>query len=58
LALIPLPLDLQLWSHDFAPSHITRSEPLANALRNDRDKVVAMITKTVKDGSFIFAHPG
>jgi len=56
LGLIPFLIDLQLWSDEFGPSYISRSAPLAAALRKDREKVIAQITEYVRQGSFVFAH--
>ena len=56
LGLIPFLLDLQLWSDEFGPSYISRSAPLAAALKNSREKTITEITEAVKNGNFIFAH--
>jgi DNA-binding HxlR family transcriptional regulator len=57
LGLIPFLLDLQLWSDAFGPSYISRSAPLAAALKANRDQVITQITDDVRRGGFIFAHP-
>jgi len=57
LGLIPLLLELNMWSDAFAPSPIGgRSALLAAALKENRDAVIAQITEDVKRGGFIFAH--
>jgi DNA-binding HxlR family transcriptional regulator len=57
LALIPLLLDLQSWSNIFAPIDISRSAGLETALKNDRNKVIAQITDSVRQGGYMFANP-
>ena len=56
LGLIPFLLDLQLWSDEFGPTYISRSAPLAAALKNNREETISQITEVVKNGGFIFAH--
>jgi len=56
LGFIPLLLDLQLWSDAFGPSYISRSAPLAAAIKENREKVIDRITQDVKQGGYIFAN--
>lgn len=57
LALIPLLLDMNMWSDLYAPQRIGgRSGLLKAALKRDREGVIAEITEDVKRGGCIFAH--
>lgn len=57
LALIPLLLDMNMWSDVYGPEFIGgRSGLLKAALEKDREGVIAAITEDVKKGGFIFAH--
>jgi DNA-binding HxlR family transcriptional regulator len=57
LALIPLLLDLNMWSDAFGPEFIGgRGALFAAALKEDRDAVITQITEDVKQGGFIFTH--
>ncbi len=57
LGFIPFLIDLQLWSNDFAPSYIAPPSPqFVAAVKADREKVVATITRDVKRGSYVFAR--
>lgn len=57
-ALIPLLLDLNMWSDEFGPEFIGgRSGLLKAALEKARETVISEIIEDVKKGGFIFAHP-
>jgi len=45
-----------LWSDAFGPSYISRSAPLAAAIKENREKVIDRITQDVKQGGYIFAN--
>ncbi len=56
-ALIPVLIDLQLWSGEFAPSYIAPpSAPFVAALQANREKVINQIMRDVKRGGYIFEH--
>ncbi|HSX07018.1 MAG TPA: helix-turn-helix domain-containing protein [Candidatus Saccharimonadia bacterium] len=56
LALIPILLDLNMWSDEFAPTPIGgKSMLLATALKKDRDAVIKRITSSVREGGYLFA---
>lgn len=57
LALIPLLLDMNMWSDAYGPEFIGgRSGLLKAALQKDREGVIAEITEDAQRGGCIFAH--
>jgi DNA-binding HxlR family transcriptional regulator len=57
LALIPLLLDIVVWSAAFGTEYLRSSPQLVSDLQQNRDQTMATITQDVRSGGFVFAHP-
>jgi DNA-binding HxlR family transcriptional regulator len=57
LGLVPLLLDMVVWSTAFGTEYLRSSPQLVSDLQQDRNQVIATITQDVRAGGFIFAHP-
>lgn len=57
LGFIPVLIDLQMWSGEFAPDFIAPpSPPFAAALKKNRQKVIDQIVRDVEQGKYVFAR--